>query len=85
MSWARNGLALASLPHEDTPLQHLQSADNGSQGTTVKFKRADMSLDRGQRSCENLPRQRCLGCQAQHDVHPLAKQVVLPRPHFLVL
>ena len=34
MSWARNGLALAPLPHEDTPLpwpdrqdrQHLQSA-----------------------------------------------------------
>ena len=24
MSWARNGLAPAPLPHEDTPLQHLQ-------------------------------------------------------------
>jgi len=27
MSWARNGLALAPFPHEDTPLQHLRSAD----------------------------------------------------------
>ena len=27
MSWARNGLALALLPHEDTTLQRLQSAD----------------------------------------------------------
>ena len=32
MSWARNGLALAPLPHEDTPLQHLQSADDGFAG-----------------------------------------------------
>ncbi len=40
MSWARNGLALARLPHEDTPpfgtlrtpLQHLQSADGSFAG-----------------------------------------------------
>ena len=29
MSSARNGLALVPLPHEDTPLQHLQSAGDG--------------------------------------------------------
>lgn len=32
MSWARNSLALAPLPHEDTPLQHLQSADDSLAG-----------------------------------------------------
>ena len=44
MSWARNGLALAPLPHEDTPLpwpdrqdrQHLQSADDSFQGTPAR-------------------------------------------------
>jgi len=42
MSWARNGLALAPLPHEDTPpfgtlrtlLQHLQSAGDSLAGRT---------------------------------------------------
>jgi hypothetical protein len=34
MSWARNGLALASLPHEDSPLQYLQSADDSFAGRT---------------------------------------------------
>ena len=33
MSWARNGLALAAIPHEDTPLQHGLSADDGFQDT----------------------------------------------------
>jgi hypothetical protein len=28
MGWARNGLAPAALRHEDTPLRHLQSADD---------------------------------------------------------
>ena len=34
VSWARNGLALAPPPREDTPLQHLQSADDSFAGRT---------------------------------------------------
>jgi hypothetical protein len=37
MSWTRNGLALAPLPHKDTPLQHLLSADDSFQDTPATY------------------------------------------------